>query len=85
MTSRTQITLDSEVHRKARRRAADLGISFAEYVRRLLEKDLREPEPTAKPSAVFNLGRYEGSDIARDKDRALGAAIAERRNRAERG
>ena len=76
MTSRTQITLSSEVHRKARTKAAELGVSFAEYIRRLVERDLREPEQTADVSAVFNLGRSEGSDIAKDKDRALGEATA---------
>ena len=85
MTSRTQITIDSNVHRKARRRAAELGVSFAEYIRRLLEQDLREPESTAEPTAVFNLGHYQGSDIARDKDRAPRATIAEQRGRATRG
>jgi len=76
MTSRAQITLDPEVHRKARRRAAELGVSFAEYIRRLVEKDLREPERGTDPGVVFNLGRSDGSDIARDKDGALGEATA---------
>jgi hypothetical protein len=81
MPSRTQITLSPEVHRKARTRAADLGVSFAEYIRRLVEKDLGEPEQTADPSVLFNLGRSAGSDIAADKDRALGEATAAQRFR----
>src|SRR5437763_1301146 len=44
MMSRTQITLDRETHRRARKRAADLGISFAEYIRRLIAHDNYRPE-----------------------------------------
>ena len=75
MTSRTQITLDPEVHRQARTRASELGVSFAEYIRRLVEKDLRQPEQRVDPAVVFNLGRSQGSDIASDKDRAIAEAF----------
>jgi hypothetical protein len=40
MMSRTQITLDDEMQRRARRRASDLGVSLAEYFRRLVARDL---------------------------------------------
>jgi hypothetical protein len=74
MMARTQIALEPEIQRRARARASHLGISFAEYVRRLVTRDLGEPEQGADPSAVFNLGSSGGSDIARDKDSLLGAA-----------
>jgi hypothetical protein len=74
MMSRTQITLDPEVQRRARERAAHLGISFAEYVRRLVIRDLGEPQPNADPSAVFNLGNSGGADVARNKDMMVGEA-----------
>ena len=54
MMSRTQITLEPEMQRRARDRAGQLGISFAEYVRRLLARDLGKPEQTVDPSAVFD-------------------------------
>jgi hypothetical protein len=79
MTSRTQITLDREMQRQARARAAELGISLAEYVRRLVARDLGEPEPQADPTVVFALGNSGGSDIARDKDRLAGEAWAKAR------
>jgi Arc/MetJ family transcription regulator len=44
MVVRTQITLDAEVHRRAKKRAAELGISLAEYVRRALDHELGEPQ-----------------------------------------
>ncbi len=76
MMSRTQITLDPEMQRSARNRAVELGISFAEYVRRLLARDLGEPEQRVDPSTVFDLGSSSGSDVARDKDAMLAAAVA---------
>jgi hypothetical protein len=81
MVSRTQVTLDSELQRRARRRAAELGVSFAEYVRRLVALDLDRPRQVRDPSAVFGLGSSDGSDIARDKDAMVGEAVAARRLR----
>ena len=81
MMARTQISLDPELQQKARRRAARLGVSFAEYVRRVVERDLGRPRPKGDPSAVFNLGSSGGSDVARDKDAMLGEAVATRRGR----
>jgi hypothetical protein len=81
MMARTQISLDPELQQKARRRAARLGVSFAEYVRRVVERDLGRPRPKRDPSAVFNLGSSGGSDVASDKDAMLGEAVATRRGR----
>lgn len=86
MMARAQVTLDTELHRRARERAGQLGISFAEYVRRLVDDDLGGSERQASPTLVLKLGRSQGSDVARDKDRMIGEAVeAElRRSRAER-
>jgi hypothetical protein len=43
MNARTQITMDPDMQHRAHARAAALGISFAEYVRRLVQQDLGEP------------------------------------------
>jgi hypothetical protein len=75
MMVRSQITLDRELQRRARDRASRLGISLAEYVRRLVARDLGERKPQADPSLVIGLGSSGGSDIARDKDRMIGEAI----------
>jgi hypothetical protein len=76
MNTRTQITLGPELQRRAHARAAELGISFAEYVRRVLADDLGEPKPRADISIVFDLGASaEPTDIARDKDKLIGEAI----------
>lgn len=72
MNVRTQITLDPELQRRAHAKAGELGISFAEYVRRLVANDLGEHTPKADVSALFDLGAsVEPTDIARDKHRML--------------
>lgn len=79
MVVRTQITLDAEAHRRAKRRAADLGISFAEYVRQVVDRDLGDPTPRADPSEIFGLFDSGGSDVASHKDRYVDEAISARR------
>ncbi len=75
MAQRTQITLDPEQHRRARQHARELGISLAEYVRRLIARDLREDLLHADVSAILALGDSGGSDIARDKDDYIAEAV----------
>jgi hypothetical protein len=78
MNARTQITLDRELQRRAHAKAAELGISFAEYVRRLLANDLGEQKPKADISAVFDLvDEGPATNIARDKDKMIGEAMWE--------
>jgi hypothetical protein len=80
MMYRTQITLDPELQRRARRRAQALGISFSDYVRRLLARDLdTSAAETARVDVVFDLGDSGNSDVARNKDVMVGEAVAERR------
>jgi len=76
MNARTQITMDPQLQRRARARAAELGISFAEYVRRLVASDLGEPKPRADISMVFDLiDEGPPTNIARDKDKMIGEAL----------
>src|SRR5687767_7391409 len=76
MNARTQITLNREMQRRAHAKAADLGISFAEYVRRLVERDIGKPKGKVDVSVVFNLVKGGPiTDIARDKDKMIGEAL----------
>ena len=78
MNTRSQITLDPEMQRRAHAKAAELGISFAEYVRRLLANDLGEPKPKADISLVFDLvDEGPPTDIARDKHKMIDDAVWE--------
>jgi hypothetical protein len=76
MVARSQITMDSGLQRRARERAAKLGLSFAEYVRRAVLRDLGEKQPKPDVSVVFNLvDDGPPTDIARAKDRMIAQAI----------
>jgi hypothetical protein len=75
MMARIQITLPPEDQRRARARAAELGISFAEYVRRLVARDLGERPAVRDARGLLDLGVSGESDIARDKDRYVGEAV----------
>ena len=85
MNARTQITLDMATQRRAQAKAAELGISFAEYVRRLVAEDLGGPRPKADISVVFNLGASDRpTNVARDKDRLVAEALLEDHSRKTR-
>ena len=64
------------MQRRAQAKAAELGISFAEYVRRLVAHDVGEQKPKVDVSAIFDLGESdEPTDIAQDKDKMIGEAL----------
>ncbi len=75
MMARTQITLEPETHRRARKRASELGVSLAEYFRQLVRKDLGNPRPKVDVSCIFNLGSGGDSDIATQKDKMIAEAV----------
>src|SRR5690242_21181030 len=76
MNARTQITMDPEMQRRAQAKAAELGISFAEYVRRLVADDLGEQKLKADISIMFDLiDEGAPTNIARDKDKMIGEAV----------
>ena len=77
MNTRTQITLAPAVQRRARAKAARLGLSFAEYVRRVVVKDLGDPpQPKFDITEIFDLiDEGPPTNIARDKDKMIGEAV----------
>jgi len=75
--TRTQLSFDREMLRNARTRAGELGISLAEYVRRLVARDLGQRSRPSDPSLVFDLGGSGGSDVAAEKDAMLAKAFGE--------
>jgi hypothetical protein len=78
MNARTQVTIDPDLQRRAHARAAELDISFAEYIRRLLARDLGEPRRKVGISVMFNLvDEGLATDIARDKDKMIAEAVWE--------
>ena len=75
MMSRTQVTLEPETQRLAQKRASELGVSFAEYIRRLVARDLDRPRARGDVTRVFDLGSSGGSNIRRNKDKMIGEAV----------
>lgn len=75
---RTQIALDPEQHARVKQKAASLGITMAEYIRRLVDDDLAGIDPQASPKDIIGIGRSGGSDIAREGTRAVAEAVADR-------
>ena len=75
---RVPIDLGAELNALAIRKAGDLGISTAEYIRGLVEQDLAQPDPNSNTSVVFGLGDSGGSDIAVDRKAATAEAIGAR-------
>lgn len=74
MMARTQVSMSKEEQKRAKRRADELGISFAEYIRRLVRQDLGTSESGADISVIFGLGDSGGSNISRFKDEYVGEA-----------
>jgi hypothetical protein len=81
MRVRTQITIDIDLLRRARAKAASLDISLSEYVGRLVAADIADRERKTDSgksdiSMVFDLCTSgEPTDIARDKDEMIGEAV----------
>jgi hypothetical protein len=67
------------LQRRAHARAAKLGVSFAEYVRRLIRDDVGATERKTDVSAIFDPGDSGGTDISQHKRRLAGDAIAARK------
>ena len=84
MMAKTQIALETEMQRRARQRANDLGVSLAEYFRRLLARDLARPETAAPVDRIFDLGNSRSSDIASQKDSMIAEAFQSTRRKRRR-
>lgn len=75
---RTQISLSPEQHARVKRRSSELGISMAEYIRRLVDRDLVPARTNADLTSITGLFDSGGSDIANERSEAIRGAIAER-------
>jgi hypothetical protein len=76
MGARTQVSLDPETQQRAQAKAAEQKVSFAEYVRRLVIKDLGEAERKFDVATVFDLAdEGQETDIAGHKGEMIAEAI----------
>lgn len=76
MTKRMQVSVEPDMHRRAKRRAAELEISLAEFVRRSVDRALDEAA-RSKPdiSAIFGIGNSGGSNVGKHKHAYIGEAV----------
>ncbi|WP_420621515.1 hypothetical protein [Candidatus Poriferisodalis sp.] len=72
---RTVITLPAQMHTQAKRRAAELGISFAEFTRRIFEKELDASAPQGDLETICGMVQGSPFDMARDGHSIVGAAV----------
>lgn len=75
MMARMQITMDPELQRRVKDRADEMGVSIAEYFRRLAEEDLAPRAQRRDVSGFFNLGASQGGSVAGNSDRWLEDAL----------
>jgi hypothetical protein len=75
MKVRVQFAMDSDLKLLATERAHASGLSFGEYVVKLVEEDLDRPKSKTGIEAIFNLGSSGGSDIAHNKDSMIAEAL----------
>lgn len=68
---RTVITLPDHIHAMAERRAAELGISFAEFALRLFERELATVMPEGAIESICGMVEGTPFDMARDGRRII--------------
>jgi hypothetical protein len=78
MLVRTQVSLPADDHRRAKQRAADLGVSLAEYIRRLVTQDLEESRGGADVTRLFALGASGVTNVSENHDAHLAEALEAR-------
>lgn len=78
MNTRMQVTISEADHARVVEKAAAMGISIAEYMRRLVRRDLEDgpPRPPADVSELFGIGDSGGGDVATHKQRYVADAVA---------
>jgi hypothetical protein len=80
MSVRFQFAMSTELRKRAKARAAELGLTFSEYISQLIASDLGEDKPKSKAdiSVVFDLGASrKPTDVARDKQKMIAEAVWE--------
>ncbi|MDE0668756.1 MAG: hypothetical protein OXI48_06985 [bacterium] len=71
---RTIITLPDQLHAKSKSRAAELGISLSEFVRRVLTAELDAPSPQGDIDSICGFVSGAPFDMARDGDGLIAEA-----------
>lgn len=83
MNRPVQVMLDPSDRRRARRRAAESGLTLTEYIRGLVHQDLESWVPEADPVAIIKIDDSGAPDPAIPHDQSIGEAVAARLDRAD--
>lgn len=78
---RTVITLPDHLHAEAKRRAAEQGISFAEFVRRLFHRELGTAELHGDLDGICAMVHGEPFDMSTDGKAIVAEAAAAQHTR----
>ncbi len=73
---RTIITLPDQMHALAKQRAAELGISFAEFARRLFEKELDASAPQGDLESICGMVQGTPFDMTQEGHSIIGRAAS---------
>lgn len=78
MDRAVQVMIDADERRRARRRAAERGLSLSEYIARLVHADLEARQPDLEQPAIMPIVSDEPPD---HHGMNIGEAVAARMNR----
>lgn len=84
MNRPVQVMLDTGQQQRARRRAAEAGLTLSEYIARLVREDLESWTPEADASAVIAVADTPTSDVPPHAGMYIGEAVAARLSRTDR-
>lgn len=73
-----QVTIDADQRRRARRRAAEQGLTLSAYVATLIEADLETWVPDAERPAGIPVDDGTGADLPDHDGMNIGEAVAAR-------
>jgi hypothetical protein len=78
MNRPVQVMLDPDDRRRARRRAAESGLTMSEYINWLVRHDLESWTPKADAPAIIPIDDSGATDMPAHKNRYIGEAVAAR-------
>ncbi len=81
MNRPVQVMLDPDERRRARRRAAEQGLTLSEHIGRLVREDLESWTPDADAGAVIAVADVPISDVPEHEGMYIGEAVAARLNK----
>jgi hypothetical protein len=83
MNRPVQVMLDPEQRRRARRRAAEQGLTLSDYIGRLVHDDLESWTPDPDTPAIITIADGPTTDVPAHRGTYIGEAVAARMNKTD--